>query len=162
MSCYGKCGGGAVPYPSADNISPDRKTAKALCDSFTGEMSAINSYIYYSVIFCDTMPSLADTFAELAMTEMIHFRLLSQCIKRLGANPALCFKLSTVPADSGGCNASCEAAKAIERAVCDETASYEEYRRLAECTCDAALRAVLDRLAQDEKEHRKLLEGLWI
>ena len=162
MSCYGKCGNGPVPYPSTDNIRPDKKMAKALCDSFTGEMSAINSYIYYSVIFADTAPSLSDTFSELAMTEMVHFRLLAQSIKRLGANPALCFKLTTVPVNDGICHAQCEAGKAIERSICDETAAYEEYRRLAECTCDAALRAVLDRLAEDEKEHRKILEELWI
>lgn len=162
MSCYGKCGGGAVPYPSADNIRPDKKMAKALCDSFAGEMSTINSYIYYSVIFSDTAPSLAEMFEELAMTEMVHFRLLSQCIKRLGANPALCIKLSTAPVNDGVCNAPCETGKAIERSVCEETAACEEYRRLAECSCDGALRAVLDRLASDEEKHRKTLENLWI
>lgn len=161
MSCYGRCGGGE-PYPSADNIRPAKKMARALCDSFTGELSTINSYIYYSVIFSDTMPALADTFAELSMTEMIHFRLLSQCIKCLGGNPAISLRLSTEAINGGFCQAPREVGKVIERSICDETAAYEEYRRLAECTCDAALRSVLDRLAEDEREHRKILEGLWV
>ncbi len=162
MSCYGQNGFGSTPYPSADKIRPDKKMAKALCDSLAGEMSAINSYIYYSVIFSDTMPSLADTFSSLAMTEMIHFRLISQCIKRLGSNPALSLRLSATPANDDVCRAQCEANKVIERSICEETAANEEYRRLAECTCDSALHAVLDRLASDEEEHRKTLEGLWL
>ncbi len=160
MSCYGQNGFGTNPYPTADNIKCDKKMAKALCDSLAGEMSSINSYIYYSVIFSETNSDLAETFGELAMTEMIHFRLLAQCIKMLGANPALSMRLSTSPVNECTCNTREEARRAIERSICEETAAYEEYRRLSECSCDRALLAVLERLARDENEHRRTLESM--
>ena len=160
MSCYGQSGFGSSPYPTADNVKCDKRMAKALFDSFAGEMSSINSYIYYSVIFSEANPDLAEAFGEIAMTEMIHFRLLAQCIRRLGANPALCMKISTSSVNECACNVYEEEKRAIERSICEETAAYEEYHRLAECTCDSALRAVLERLACDEADHRRTLERM--
>ena len=160
MSCYGQNGFDSNPYPTADNIKCDKKMAKALCDSLAGEMSSINSYIYYSVIFSETDPELSEVFEELAMTEMIHFKLISQCIKKLGANPALSMRLLTSAVNECTCNTREEVRKAIERSICEETAAYEEYRCLAERSCDNALRAVLERLARDENEHRRTLESM--
>lgn len=160
MSCYGQSGFDSNPYPTADNVKCDKKMARALCDSLAGEMSSINSYIYYSVIFSEMDRELSEAFEELAMTEMIHFRLISQCIKKLGGNPALSMRLSVSAVNECACNTRDEARKAIERSVCEETAANEEYRRLAERSCDNALRAVLERLARDENEHRRTLESM--
>ena len=77
MSCYGQNDFEFTPYPSTDDISPDKRMAKALCDSRGGEMSSINAYVYYSIMFADTYPDLAEMFGRMAEMEMIHFKLLS-------------------------------------------------------------------------------------
>lgn len=162
MSCYGTNGFDMVPYPSTERISPDKKMAKALCDSYGGEMSTINSYIYYSVIFADTLPELSEMFEHMAEIEMIHFRLISESIQKLGINPAFGVRLSNSPVREGEQCAPMEAERCIERSICEESAASEEYRRLAAYTCDSALREVLERLASDEEEHRRTLENFCI
>lgn len=158
MSCYGQNNFDMIPYPSTSEIKPDKKMAKALCDSYGGEMSSINSYIYYSVIFSETLPELADMFEHLAEIEMIHFRLISESIQKLGVNPAFNLRLSNSPVREGEHCAPGEADRCIERSIQEETSACEEYRRISAFTCDKALRAVLERLASDEDEHRKILE----
>ncbi len=162
MSCYGTNGFDMVPYPSTERIQPDKKMAKALCDSYVGEMSTINSYIYYSVMFADTLPEFSDMFEHLAEIEMIHFRLISECIQKLGVNPAFNLRLSNSPLREGENCAPIEAERCIERSIQDECAASEEYRRLAAFTCDSALRDVLERLASDEENHRRTLEDFCI
>ncbi len=162
MSCYGQDGFDLIPYPSAEKIKPNKKMAKALCDSYGGEMSSINSYIYYSVVLTPTLPDLADIFEQLAEIEMIHFRLISECIQRLGINPSFMLRLSNQPVKNDDKCILAEADKCIERSIQEELAAAEEYRRLSAFTEDCALREVLERLADDEQEHCRILEGLYL
>ena len=96
------------------------------------------------------------------MTEMKHYRLLSEAIQALGANPSLNSRVRTSLIDISSDTPSMApyaARRALKSNIADETAMAKSYRDAASHTCDKALSDLLIRIAEDEELHTVLLTG---
>ena len=72
-----------IPYPEINPNEKSREKAMLLLPLFAGrvsEMTAINTYIYQSMITKKEDPSLHDMLECISITEMKHFDILGQII----------------------------------------------------------------------------------
>lgn len=150
------------PYPPTDTIGNDPRAARPLFALRDGELEAVSEYIYQSIIFGEVYPKLATLLEGLAMTEMKHYRLLSEAIQVLGANPSVNSRVRTSLIDISSDTPSMApyaARRALKSNIADETAMAKSYRDAASHTCDKALSDLLIRIAEDEELHTVLLTG---
>ncbi len=78
------------PYPEIVDAQYDMQTVavlKNLATSQVGELEAVLSYIYQSVIADKTHKDIADIFEEVAVVEMMHLDMLMHAITDFGGNP---------------------------------------------------------------------------
>ena len=157
----------ARPYPSIDGTTCNCRLACELARQHSAELNAVSEYIYQSIVFAGTMPQLSDIFDGIALDEMHHFRMLGELIRLLGGDPAV----RTAVRNRGGIclredrysRAPVAAARELRCNIADELASYNEYMRLAslaERMGQLPAAALLRRIAEDEKEHRRIQEAL--
>lgn len=157
----------ARPYPSIDGTTCNCRLACELARQHSAELNAVSEYIYQSIVFAGTMPQLSDMFDGIALDEMHHFRMLGELIRLLGGDPAV----RTAVRNRGGIclredrysRAPVAAARELRCNIADELASYNEYMRLAslaERMGRLPAAALLRRIAEDEKEHRRIQEAL--
>lgn len=150
------------PYPPTDTISENPRTARSLFAFRDGELEAISEYIYQSIIFGEVYPKLATLLEGIAMTEMKHYRLLSEAIQALGSNPSVNSRVRTSLIDISSDTPSMApyaARRALKANISDESAAAKGYREAAAHTDDEALSALLIRLAEDEELHAVLFTG---
>ena len=80
-----------LPYPSIDDITPDRKTALLISPTYAGsqgELSAILQYVYHENYFeKEHAIEIAKTVKDIAVCEMFHLKLLAKTLINLGAPP---------------------------------------------------------------------------
>ena len=150
------------PYPPTDAIEKDPRSARSLFALRDGELEAISEYIYQSIIFGEVYPKLATLLEGISITEMKHYKLLSEAIMSLGANPTVNSRVRTslidIPSDTASM-APYAARRALKADIADETAAAKSYREAAAHSCDKALSALLIRSAEDEEMHAILLTG---
>lgn len=150
------------PYPPTDTFGNDPRAARSLFALRDGELEAVSEYIYQSIIFGEIYPKLATLLEGIAMTEMKHYRLLSEAIQALGANPSVNSRIRTSQLDISRDTPSMApyaARRALKSDIAEETATAKSYRGAASHTCDKALSDLLVRIAEDEELHTVLLTG---
>lgn len=160
--CNNSNGMFSSPYPSVKGVRQDPRFARMLYGSYIDELQAISGYIYSTVMFDDDMNELAGIYEHIAETEMLHFRLLGELLKELGTNPSIRTQVRTTPIeliDKVGCRGPIEAEKSINSNMEDKRRAAEEYRRLVSYTSDPTVKAILERIAQDEEHHYNILKG---
>lgn len=150
------------PYPPTDAVSENPRAARSLFALRDGELEAISEYIYQSIIFGEVYPKLATLLEGIAMTEMKHYRLLSETIQALGSNPSVNSRVRTSLIDISSDTPSMApyaARRTLKANIADENAAAKSYREAAAHTDDEALSAILIRIAEDEELHAVLLNG---
>ena len=78
------------PYPDIVDAQTDQQTVailKNLAFSNTGELEAVLTYIYQSVLADKTHADIADIFEEIAVVEMTHQDMLMHAITAFGGIP---------------------------------------------------------------------------
>lgn len=151
-------------YPATEHLRHDPRMARLLFRAYNDELTTISTYTYNSIILADLCPQTANLFETLSMTEMRHFRLLGQAIRRLGGNPSIRTDLrvtSYEPCPGSAHPQTVPVSRQMLRcAIAAEQTAAWEYRALAGKTRDEALKSLLCRLAADEEEHAVLLGQL--
>jgi rubrerythrin len=154
----------SIPYPSLDHLHRDPRMARLLFRGYYDELTAISTYTYNSIILTDLCHGAATLFSTLSMTEMRHFRLLGEAIRRLGGNPSIRTDLRITSfepcADSSHPHTESVCRQMIKNAINAEQTAAWEYRALACKTRDETLKQLLCRLANDEEEHASMLQQL--
>lgn len=149
-----------APYPNTVGISEDRRSTKPLFVMRDGELETISEYIYQGIIFGEIYPQLSTLLEGIAITEMTHYRLLSEAIARSGGNPTVNTRVKTsfidISADTPSI-APYVAKRTVKSDIDAENASAAEYRALAATVRDETLSALLLRLSEDEELHAELL-----
>lgn len=142
-------------YPEITDIIPsllEVKQLKFLNYSRNGELTAINTYLYQFFVLQNDYPEIATALREISVVEMEHFEKLGEAIVEFGGNPNLTDGRGNVwtgrnvlqlrnPRDILIANI-----RAEERAIC-------EYQRSAARTQNESLRALFERIIEDEKNH---------
>lgn len=150
------------PYPSAGGVKENVRFARMLYGSYLAELEAVSNYVYGSIVFGDCLDSLSSLLEHIAETEMMHFNLLGESLKKLGINPIIKARVQTpvipIIRDTGR-GMEEEADKFIAFSINDEKKAADEYARLATITADEAMKTILERLSEDERHHRTLFEN---
>ena len=151
-------------YPATDTLKCDPRMARLLFRAYYDELTTVSTYIYNSIQLACDCPQTAALYESIAMTEMRHFRLLGQAIRRMGGNPVIRTDLR-IPSleichDTPRQCIDHSARGSVRAAIAGEQTAAWEYRALAEKTRDEALKALLCRLAADEEEHAHLFQNL--
>ncbi len=136
--------------------------ARMLNTDIASELSAIAEYTYGSVVFNDCEDELSELFGKIAMTEMHHFRTLSELICSLGGNPSLNTSLHTRHSDMGS-DCSHRQNGCVRKFLCDsirdEISANQRYLKLAESAPTECAANILRNIADDEAQHVKLLQA---
>ena len=151
-------------YPATDQLRCDPRMARLLFRAYYDELSTVSTYIYNSIQLAESCPQTASLYESIAMTEMRHFRLLGNAIRRMGGNPIIRTDLRIASfelcLDAPRQRVDHTARGTVRIAVAAEQTAAWEYRALAGKTRDEALKALLCRLAADEEEHARMLQNL--
>ncbi len=78
------------PYPEIENSTADMQTVnilKNLAFCSVGELNAVLTYIYQSVVADKTHAEIADIFEEIGIVEMEHLDMLMHAITAFGGVP---------------------------------------------------------------------------
>lgn len=146
----------SVSYPSAEGVMKNPRLINGVLAARCDELNAISDYVYYSIILAECYPGVSELFEKLAMTEMLHFRLLGQVVLALGGNPCVRCRV-------GGSSVCvppkvCDVKRLLENAISGEKKSCSDYKRLAAETCgDKIAEEIFCRLASDEEGHARML-----
>lgn len=81
-----------LPYPEAVPCCPCKRYARLLSRDFAGtasEMTAVNQYLYQSLVTAQCNPELSAALSCIANVEMHHFHILGELIVGLGGDPVI-------------------------------------------------------------------------
>lgn len=154
--------GAALPYPPIDDVAKNLKFAGFVVETRNDELEAISEYLYQSIMFSEPYPELATLLEGIAGVEMIHFRLLSELLLKLGINPILNTRVRNYAIDiseDSPSTAPRAARRAILRDIEAENAAETMYLKLAASTNDKSASDLLQRIAKDEEKHVELLKN---
>lgn len=154
------------PYPEIRVERPSRKSAILLTQFLAGrdsELTAISDYAFQSVITESCDPALSDILECISITEMKHFRILSNLITKLGSPPVL-FTTDRRGHkhfwNSSFSNTNTEPLKFIAENIQNEKTAVSNYRQIALQINDRYIREVIERIILDEEHHLKIFSSL--
>lgn len=150
------------PYPEIENATTDMQTVavlKNLAFSFTGELEAVLTYIYQSVIANKTHKQIANIFEEIAIVEMEHLDMLMNAITAFGGVPKY-----------EDCNGTMFTTKFINYTqklnemlnnnIVAETTAIKDYTQAINHVSNKSLIALFERIMKDEKRHLEIFKTL--
>lgn len=153
----------SAPYPTVSR-GTDPDTVRMLKEDYAGavsEMTAISQYIYQNIQSTDN-ESFANAILQIAIVEMSHLDMLGDAILALGGNPT--FGNGTVFWQGKLVNYARTLPEMLRADIEAETQAIANYERQAAKTANASVRALLERIVQDEQLHlrffRETLAGL--
>ena len=150
--------GQSLPYPETDVIMRAPAFINDVARARLGELSDISDYVYYSLMLEEGYPELSMLFDKLSMTEMRHFLLLGRMLIRLGGDPAVRVRQSNPFYGKPERLDSASVHKILSKTLEGEQMSAVGYRKLARAMeCDPAAAALLERIADDEEHHARML-----
>ncbi len=131
---------------------------RQICRAVQGELAAVVGYTSNSVFLSPNLPAVAGLYRETAITEMKHYRQLSDLLRNLGASPYLKMQVRPTPyvlnedADS---HAIVVARRMLQESINGEKETSKEYRRISEQCGDEKLRQFFAGLSAEEAGHAK-------
>ncbi len=152
------------PYPPIIVQRPDKKTAKILLESYAGcggEDTAIHEYLYQSLI----NDEVHDTLLGIAKVEMHHLYILGKLIDLLGYPPAYNtfndnFNM-IIPWQSSYVSYTSNLKDFLVHDMQMEELTIKHYEEAVNLIDDIYIKAILNRLMEDELCHLCLLEQLY-
>lgn len=161
-----------TPYPPAKAATRNEKYAELIRSSYSGresELTAAMSFIYHGLKFSKSCPELSKAFIEIAVCEMRHLILLGKLLVSLGGDPGFYCRLPTNSIAGGWWNAGpltlgshSTIDAALQSGITAEKGSIAEYKSISEYIDDRNIRALLNRIAADEKLHLETLEAFYL
>lgn len=122
------------------------------------ELSAITGYTANSVLLSLYLPAVAALYSETAMSEMKHYRHLSDLLRDLGASPYQRMQVRPTPytlnADADS-HAIVVARRMLQESAAAEKAMSLEYQKMADCSTDETLKKFFTGLSAEEAGHAK-------
>lgn len=154
------------PFPTTDGLCPDAFTLRIISPAYaapTGELNAILQYLYHYYHFnaCG-YKKFAETIESIAISEMIHLKLLGEVITALGAspvytfNPPTMFNFYSAKFVSYSRSLVCMA----EDDVRAEKQAIHDYERMLRVLKNAKIKEIIERILEDERLHLAAFEDI--
>jgi bacterioferritin len=140
------------PYPTVGKGS-DPNTVKMLKEDYAGavsEMTAIAQYIFQNILSTSD-ESFANAILQIAIVEMSHLDMLGDAILALGGNPT--FGNGTTYWQASLVNYARTLREMLMADIQSETQAINNYESQAAATTNMDVRALLERIAEDERLH---------
>lgn len=149
------------PYPIPRVVGENPYYASLLLQDYagmSGELTAINQYIYHYITLKDSHPTISVLVRQVAITEMHHLELLGKIIQLLGELPIMHW------VDHGAMRSWNAMFVYYGEAVYDklsanirhETNAIHNYRKHQQHINDPFIQEVLERIILDEQYHLRL------
>lgn len=148
------------PYPFIDEAKRDRKTALKLFEIRSRILDLISEYCYRSIVFSAYYPRMSTVFDGISTNNMLHYRILSELIEKLGANPTENARVHNIPVEISEDKSDLvpkKANAALRSFLHEEECIIKLYSMLKTNTADNVVVSVLDRLCEDCKCHVNIL-----
>ena len=145
------------PYPMVGKGS-DPNTVKMLKEDYAGavsEMTAVAQYIYQNILSTDD-ESFANAVLQIAIVEMSHLDMLGDAILALGGNPT--FGNGSIFWQPSSVNYSKTLPEMLMADINAESQAIVNYETHASQTTNADVKALLERIVQDEQLHLRFFQ----
>lgn len=145
------------PYPMVGQGS-DPGTIKLLKEDYAGavsEMTAVAQYIYQNILSVDN-DSFANAILQIAIVEMSHLDMLGDAILALGGNPT--FGNGSIFWQPSSVNYSRTLPEMLMANINSESQAIANYEAHASQTGNADVKALLERIIQDEQLHLRFFQ----
>lgn len=158
-----------------NNYSPEIKVegpnieyAKILLQDYAGTISedtAVHLYMYQNFLQSGKWDKFAEEIERIAIVEMHHLKWLGETILKLGLNPIFATINSTnnntTYWNSENVDYTDDIKKMLLTDIRAETLAIKQYELHKEIINDKYIKALIDRIIQDEKEHLKIFEEFY-
>lgn len=154
------------PFPTTEGLAPDAYSLRIISPAYassTGELNAILQYFYHYFHFLSKKNyEVAQTLERIAISEMLHLKLLGETITALGASPvytqyppsAFNFYSAKYVAYSRNLK------NMIEDDIFGERRALDGYMRMCARLKNEQVKDIISRIAEDERLHLKTLEEI--
>lgn len=146
------------PYPKVKIDCPNLYYASILQDDYAArasEYTAISQYVYAHIL--SKNKKIADDFLGIAIVEMSHLEMLGDVILDLEGRPLFRSGRGDVW-NSNFVPYGCSTRNRLQLAIKGECEAIKQYRNHIERICDKDIRALLERIIEDEELHIKIFE----
>lgn len=148
----------SLPYPEIKVESKNPLYARILQDDYAGivsEFTAVNQYVYHSLVAGGITKEIADALLGIAIVEMTHLHLLGEAIIKLGGNPVYRGTTSNMGQFWNGSYVqySTNTRNILIDDINSEKAAIANYRRHIELIGDKNIQKLLERIIMDEELH---------
>lgn len=153
-----------LPYPSVDEIACDKVAASIIYPAFIGAHSELNAIIQYTYHELEYKYKGQDRIGEILMgisiSEMEHFHLLGQTLKKLKANSIFIDYPQYVRPISftGAMLSEKDCSKMILDDIVGEMFAIEKYEKMLDLLTNEQVKKIIERIVLDEKLHLKTLK----
>jgi len=147
------------PYPEVTATAPDPETVAMLKQDYAGmgsELTAITQYIFQNNSSDDE--TFANAMLQVAIVEMTHLDMLGDAIHTLGGTTE--FNADNKWWTAENVNYSLPRADMLRANIQAEQGAIDSYEKHARATKNESVRALLLRIADDERLHKAFFEGL--
>ncbi len=155
-------------YPEIKVERPNLEYAKLLLQDYAGTVSedtAVHLYMYQHLLQNEKWEEFAEALEDIAIVEMHHLEILGKLILKLGLNPIYATVDSSndnvIYWTSENVDYTDDIKKMLQVDIQAETLAIEQYELHKEMMDDKYIRAIIDRIIQDEKEHLKIFKELY-
>lgn len=155
-----------LPYPCVCGITPDKRLACEISDSYAGkksELNAILQYAFHAQIFSSSgEKETADTLMGIALTEMEHLKILGELLIALGASPVYRSYSFGTAYFYNACNVSYSVTqqKMLLDDISGELDAVRGYENIEKACKDEQVGAVIARIRLDEELHVAVLKSV--
>lgn len=156
------------PYPEIRVERPNPEYAKILLQNYAGAISedtSIHLYKYQHFLQSDKWKEFSDALNMVAMDEVHHLELLAETILKLGLNPiyAVFSAITDEPEywTSKNVNYTDEIKEMLKTDIRVESLAINQYELHKDIIDDIYVKALIDRIVEDEIEHLKVFRRLY-
>ena len=147
-----------IPYPEIKVENKDIKTARILMPLYCGrnsELTAVNTYLYQSIITREKNAKTSELIECISMCEMKHYRMLAELINMLGLNPFPAILSQRRPNywNTSYISPSTDIVKFTQDNINAEKNAIKEYRFAISKIKDEGIIELLERIIKDEEHH---------
>lgn len=152
-------------YPTLDEICEDYTALRIISPAYAGregELTAILQYVYQSIVFSELgKRDSAHLLMQIAVTEMHHLEILGSLIAKLGAPPVFTkcppYPVGYYSASNVNYSKSPETMLSVD--IAGERCAIAAYEGMCARLTNGRVKAVIERIVEDERVHLKALEA---
>lgn len=148
------------PYPEIENATADLKTVavlKNLASSSVGELEAVLTYIYQSIIANKTHKDIANLLEEIAIVEMEHMDMLMNAITAFGGVPKYEDCNGTMYSTKF-INYTQKLSEMLNNNIAAENIAIKDYTQAINLVSNDSLIKLFERIIMDEKRHIEIFK----